>query len=138
MTGRTYEPGTEQTGPSNTISIFSGAGIGLMVGLLLGLSANATVGIFIGAVGTGLAALLGLNDRHFSTAKGLRIGAFGVAAAVGAPGGIFIRDHGLVSPSLADIKAEYLALGFDTAQALEFLTRPSVSMAVRDAANDDP
>ncbi len=94
------------------VSVFSGVGIGIMVGLLMGLAAPASagaktvVGIFIGAVGVGLAALLGLNDRHFSTAKGLRIGSFGLAVAISALSGIYVRDHGLLSRSLEDRAAE--------------------------------
>lgn len=99
--------GAGTTGPSYKSSIFGGLGIGLMVGLLLGLAApqagedaTSIVGIFIGAVGAALAALLGLNDKHFSTAKGLRIGAFGLAVVCAAPAGIYARDHGLFSRSM--------------------------------------
>jgi hypothetical protein len=89
-------------------SVFSGVGIGIMVGLLMGLAApqgadaKSIVSIFIGAVGVALAALLGLNDRHFSVAKGLRIGSFGLAVTIAALSGIYIRDHGLLSPSTED------------------------------------
>jgi hypothetical protein len=132
VTERTYEPSASLRGPSRAVSVFAGVGIGLMVGMMLGLAAPAgdgrsTVGYFIAAVGAGLAALLGVNDAHFSDAKGLRIGAFGLALIVAAPLAIFIRDHQLLSPrsaappSLAERKAEYLALGFQEAEALEFL-----------------
>ncbi|MEO0368655.1 MAG: CHAT domain-containing protein, partial [Pseudomonadota bacterium] len=89
-------------------SIFGALGIGIMVGLLMGLAAPANadtksvVSIFIGAVGVGLAALLGLNDRHFSVAKGLRIGTFGLSVAISALTGLYVRDHGLLSPSLEE------------------------------------
>ncbi|MEO7243432.1 MAG: CHAT domain-containing protein [Variovorax sp.] len=132
VTERTYEPSATPAVPSRAVSVFAGVGIGLMVGMMLGLAAPAgdgrsTVGYFIAAVGAGLAALLGVNDAHFSDAKGLRIGAFGLALVVAAPLGIFIRDHQLLSPgtaaplSLADRKAEYLALGFQEPEVLEFL-----------------
>jgi hypothetical protein len=120
--------------PGTRVSIFSGVGIGLMVGMVLGLAAppadgKSIVGYFIAAVGAALAAMLGLNDAHFSTAKGLRIGAFGLAVLVAAPTGIFIREHQVLSPNapapltLAEKKAQYLALGFDEAQALDLLRR---------------
>ena len=89
-------------------SIFSGIGIGIMVGLLMGLAApqaagaKSIVSIFIGAVGVALAAMLGLNDRHFSVAKGLRIGSFGLAVTFAALAGIYVRDHGLLSPNAED------------------------------------
>ncbi|WP_162266439.1 hypothetical protein, partial [Paraglaciecola hydrolytica] len=91
---------------SMLVSIYSGMGIGVMIGLLMGLAApqsadaKSIVAIFIGAVGVGLAALLGLNDRNFSTAKGLRIGSFGLAVAVSAPTGIYVRDNNLLSPGI--------------------------------------
>lgn len=97
---------------SHLISIFSGAGIGVMVGLLMGLAApqgddaKSIVAIFIGAVGVGLAALLGLNDRHFSAAKGLRIGSFGIAVAAFALIGIYVRTNAPLSPSLLDRATE--------------------------------
>jgi hypothetical protein len=102
---------------SNTVSpwvsVFSGVGIGVMVGLLMGLAApqdegaKSIVAIFIGAVGVVLAALLGLNDRHFSSAKGLRIGSFGLAVALSALSGIYVRDNHLLSPSITQ-RAEEL------------------------------
>ena len=94
------------------ISVFSGAGIGIMVGLLMGLAApqdegaKSIVAIFIGAVGVGLAALLGLNDKHFSAAKGLRIGSFGLAVALAAMSGIYVRDNHILSPSVSEKATE--------------------------------
>jgi hypothetical protein len=133
MNKRTYNPGDEPAATSLAASVFAGIGIGLMVGLLLGL-ANPPLGegapivaIFIGAVGAALAALLGVNDRHFSTAKALRIGAFGIAVIIAAPSGIFIRDHALLAPdlptppSLADRKKELLDLGYKPNVALNML-----------------
>jgi len=121
MTKRTYEPGDAPSGTGDAISVFSGAGIGLMVGVLLGLSVSPVVGIFVGALGTGLAGLLGFNDRHFSRAKGIRIGTFGLAAVVGVAGGVSIRTHDLFSRSLLETRDEYIALGFTPREALDLL-----------------
>ena len=79
------------------------------------------VGIFIGALGTGLAALLGLNDAQFSGPKGLRIGALGIALLVGAAGGLYVRTHALLSPSLKEQRDEYIALGYSQTDALRLL-----------------
>ncbi|MEM7359417.1 MAG: CHAT domain-containing protein [Pseudomonadota bacterium] len=101
MSRNKFLPGGESARATHLASIFGGVGIGIMVGLLMGLAAPSTksiVGIFIGAVGVALAALLGLNDRHFSVAKGLRIGSFGLAVSLSALAGIYIRDNGLLSP----------------------------------------
>jgi hypothetical protein len=87
-------------------SAFSGIGIGIMAGFLMGLAAPqaegemSVVAIFISAVGVVLAAILGLNDRHFSVAKGLRIGSFGLAVTISALSGIYVRDHGLLTPQV--------------------------------------
>ncbi len=117
------EPNARQQ-PRALVSLFSGAGIGLMVGILLGLANSPMVGVLAGAVGAGLAAVLGLNDTHFTTAKGLRIGAFGIAVAIAAPAGLYARNHRLLHPTpamLADRKAEYLALGLEEEEVLDLL-----------------
>ena len=108
---------TSDAGKSSLlVSIYSGAGIGVMVGLLMGLAApqgadaKSIVAVFIGAVGVGLAALLGLNDRHFSMAKGLRIGSFGLAVAISGLAGIYVRDNNLLSPDIVHRAAELKAI----------------------------
>lgn len=115
--------------PGAAVSVFGGAGIGLMVGALLGLSVSPTVGAFVGAVGAALAALLGLNDVHFSSAKALRIGSFGIAVIVGATAGIYARANDLLSPGIEaklQRKQEYLRLGYSEREALDFLHRQTV------------
>lgn len=118
---RTYEPGAPRPGAGVAVSVFSGASVGLMVGVLLALSVSPVVGIFISALATGLAVLLGLNDQHFSNARALRIGVMGVTLLVGVGGGLYVRTHGLLSPSLAQQRDEYMALGFSKADALRLL-----------------
>lgn len=132
------EPNARQQ-PRALVSLFSGAGIGLMVGILLGLANSPMVGILAGAVGAGLAAVLGLNDSHFTTAKGLRIGAFGIAVAVAAPAGLYARNHRLLHPTpamLADRKAEYLALGLEEGEVLDLL-REWLATAPASTADSD-
>lgn len=129
MTETAYERGAEPTHTSLAASVFAGVGIGLMVGLMLGLAAPAgdgksTVAIFVGAVGAALAVLLGLNDRHFSVAKALRIGSFGLAVVIAAPIGIFVRSHDVLAPtapSLAEKKTELEALGYKEPRVFELL-----------------
>ncbi|MFK8019922.1 MAG: CHAT domain-containing protein [Pseudomonadales bacterium] len=125
MSQRTFEPSGNQAKTSLRASVYSGVGIGIMVGLLLGLAAptdgdaKTVVSIFIGAVGVGLAALLGLNDKHFSTAKGLRIGSFGFAVAISAVIGIYMRANGVLSPSLNDeVQAVVEASGLGKKEAM--------------------
>jgi len=125
MSQRTFEPSGSQAKTSLKVSVYSGVGIGIMVGLLMGLAAptdgdaKTVVSIFIGAVGVGLAALLGLNDKHFSTAKGLRIGSFGLAVAISAVTGIYMRANGVLSPSLNDeVQAVVDISGMDKKEAM--------------------
>lgn len=107
-------------------SVFSGAGIGIMVGVLLGLAMSPTVAGFVAAIGAALAALLGLNDRHFSLAKGVRIGVFGIFAVLGAPAGLYLKNHSVFAPSLEERKANFVALGYSECQALDLLAGKSL------------
>lgn len=149
MSERTYEPGTQAAKSYLAASVFAAVGIGLMVGTLLGLAnpplgdGKPIVAIFIGAVGAVLAALLGLNDRHFSTAKALRIGSFGLAVVISAPLGIMVRDHQLLAPdppakpSLADRKKELLSLGVDEEDARKVMAAAIVERIRTDAKASD-
>lgn len=125
MTRRTFETATRNAETSLKTSVFAGAGIGLMVGAMLGLAVSPTVAGFIGAVGAALAALLGLNDRHFSASKGLRIGAFGIFAVLGAPLGMLAKNHSVFAPDLAELKAEFTEAGYSECQALYLLADES-------------
>jgi len=103
------------------LSLFGGAGIGLLFGVIMGTSTTPTVGIVLGALTAVLAAILGLNDKHFTNAKAVRIGAFGFACVLGAYSGLFVRSHNLLSPSPEALKAEYVQLGFSESQALQLV-----------------
>lgn len=138
MAERTYEPGTSPARPDLRIAAFSGIGIGLMVGVLLGLSISPVVGYFIGAVGTGLAALLGLNDRHFSAAKGVRIGAFGFATVAGAAIGIYARTHDVFARSLQEQKAEIERVGYRPEEALAIMSARLGLRGVEEASSATP
>jgi len=122
MAKRTYEPNEQQPGSSRAISVFSGAGIGLMVGAMLGLAMSPTVATFVGAIGAVLAALLGLNDRHFSFNKGLRIGAFGLFALAGVAAGMYAKEYRVFAPSLLEQKQKMLDAGFSECQAQDLLS----------------
>ncbi|NQZ10292.1 MAG: hypothetical protein HRT35_24330 [Algicola sp.] len=103
------------------LSLFGGAGIGLLFGMLLGINTTPTIVTVIGSLTTLLAAMLGLNDAHFNNAKAVRLGAFGFVCVLGSCVGIFIRTHNLLSPSLMSLKSNYIALGYSERQALSFI-----------------
>ncbi len=95
---------------------------------MLGLAMSPTVATFTGAIGAVLAALLGLNDQHFSASKGLRIGAFGLFALIGAAVGLYARDYGVFAPSLEEKKRAITAAGFSDCQALDLLSGLSLRL----------
>jgi hypothetical protein len=103
------------------LSFYSGAGIGILFGIIMGLSVSPTVAIVLGALTAILAAILGLNDLSFSNAKAVRIGSFGFACVLGILAGLYIRTHDTLSPSSEVLMAEYQRLGFSDEQAREFI-----------------
>ena len=68
-----------------------------------------------------LAILLGLNDKHFSDAKAVRIGSFGFACVLGALIGIFIRTNSLLAPDLKSQYEKYTEIGFEHDEALDYI-----------------
>lgn len=114
-------PPSEPPPSGSLLSLFSGAAIGLLVGLLMGLAVSPTVGVIVGGLASSLALILGLNDRYFSASKAIRIGSFGLACILGAFGGIYVRTHKLLEPSLESQLEEYVALGYDENEARDFI-----------------
>ena len=103
------------------IALFGGTGIGLLFGVIMGTSITPTVTTLFGALATLLAAILGLNDKHFTDAKAIRVGSFGIACVIGAYLGLFVRANNVFSPSIIDMKQEYIKVGFSEQQALNFI-----------------
>ncbi|GAB0114611.1 hypothetical protein [Acidisoma sp. C75] len=81
---------------------FSGMGLGVLVGLLLGLSSTSLVGEVMAALMAGLAAFLGLAKAG-GPDRAMRIGFFGFACALGGVGGLALRASDVLAP---DIKAQ--------------------------------
>ena len=103
------------------VAVYSGSGIGFLIGVLMGLAVSPTVGVIIGSISSILAVLLGLNDKHFSDVKAVRIGSFGFSCVLGAFLGMYVRTHNLFSPSLDELKKDYMKLGYKESQALDFI-----------------
>lgn len=104
-----------------SIAFFSGGGLGIAVGIFMGLATSPTVGVVIGAIASSLAIFLGFGDGEHSHIKSIRIGAFGIMAAIFALLGVYIRANNLLSPSLESLKAQYMELGFEEQEALDFI-----------------
>jgi hypothetical protein len=85
----------------------AGAAIGLLLGLLVGLSSSPVVSVVIGALASGLMVLLGLaNNASQSESQVERINAgaarllgFGLVCSLALIGEIYIRTHDLMTPS---------------------------------------
>lgn len=123
--------------------IFSSLGIGLLVGVLLGLSSAPVVGLVVGSITALLASLLGFRlpnrDDNASSSEnlpeamrqmliGLRAGTFGFACIVGILAGIYMRTHDTLSPPEKGLEARYtelISIGFDPKDARRLLISPS-------------
>jgi hypothetical protein len=116
------------------LTLFGGAGIGLLFGVIMGTSVTPTVATVLGALTTLLAGILGLNDQHFNNAKAVRIGGFGFACVLGAYLGLFVRAHNAFSPSIITMKNTYLEAGFSEQQALNFIAYKEFDIALTTSA----
>lgn len=95
------EPETEAP-HSARADLFSGTGIGLLLGTILGLAITPVVATVVGTLTSLLAIFLGLNEREtplrLPAVNALRIGAFGFATIAGLLLGLYLR----VNNPLAD------------------------------------
>lgn len=103
--------------------LFAGGGLGLLVGVLVGLSASPVVSVILGSIAAGLVTLLGFsgNAKDGEPAYGagtvVRLGSFGVACAFAVVLGIFLRTHNIASPSIAEQVNEVTKAGYSADEA---------------------
>lgn len=81
-------------------AIFGGAGIGVLIGLLIGMSTSGTVGLVIGALASVLLVLLGFKEKGDSNLQTLRVGSFGLFCSCAIMLGIYFRVNNSFTPSL--------------------------------------
>ncbi|MFN8257844.1 MAG: hypothetical protein U0W24_19260 [Bacteroidales bacterium] len=95
--------------------IFSGLGLGLLIGIIIGLSIAEVTGIILGALTSLLAAFFGLRST-LDGEKGnqLIIGTFSFSCVLSIFLGLFIRTHNLLAPSLTSQIKEYKLASFDS------------------------
>jgi hypothetical protein len=86
----------------------AGASIGMLLGIVMGLSASPVVSTVLGALAAGLLGLLGITARSGKngndegpTTGALRIFGFGLFCAIFLVIGILLRTHDTLAPSLA-------------------------------------
>lgn len=108
------------------VQLFSGASIGLLLGLLMGLSTSPVVALVVGAIaallGTVVLPLTKANDTTPARQRDAawRAGALGIAAIVGLAAGVWMRTHDVLSPprpTLAEQVAAVQAAGFSADEA---------------------
>ena len=100
--------------------IFSGIGLGALVGLLVALSSAHVVGSVIAALTALLAGFFGLSKVELD--KGWRIGSFGFACIVGVIVGLMIRNGGELLPTVESQVQEWTSAGYSEQQARELVS----------------
>lgn len=110
------------------MNYFSGAGIGLIVGLLLALSVSSVVGPVVTSIAALLAAYFGLTSIDTTNniptdqaekngyrlrISNQRIGSFGFACVIGILIGIFLRTHNLLGISVSDKYENWVKIGVE-------------------------
>jgi MFS family permease len=100
--------------------IFSGIGLGALVGLLVALSTAHVVGSVIAALVALLAGFFGLSKVEVD--KGWRIGSFGFACIAGVIVGLIIRNGGDLLPTVESQIEEWTSAGYSGEQARELVS----------------
>ena len=112
--------------------LFAGVGLGLLVGVLVGLSSSPVVSVVVGALASGMVTLLGFvrssKDGEAGSSEGsvIRLGGFGVACAAAVLFGLFIRTHNWLSPSIADQVVEVQRAGYSGEEARRWVAYKNV------------
>ena len=112
--------------------VLAGGGIGLLLGILVGLSAIPVVANLLAAITAATVAFVGLRtqskseDSEDASETGradpsmsarVRVGSFAIFCVLGILSGIFIRAHDLLARPLAERVAEWKTSGFSDAEA---------------------
>jgi hypothetical protein len=99
------------------LQLLAGAGIGLLLGLLVGLSSSHVVATVVGAVAGGLLILLGLNSSKNDASAtppltSWRLAGFGFACSLALIVSVWIRAHRSLSPPIKDQVKELTDVGY--------------------------
>ena len=85
---------------SKSTAIFGGAGLGILIGLLIGMSTSGTVGLIIGSLASVLLVLLGFKEKGDSNIQTLRVGSFGLFCALAVLAGLILRVNNSFTPTI--------------------------------------
>jgi hypothetical protein len=112
--------------------LFAGVGLGLLVGVLVGLSSSPVVAVVVGALASGMVTLLGFvrsakdGEPSYSEGSVFRLGGFGVACAAAVLLGLSVRTHNWVSPSIAQQVSEVHKAGYSDQEARRWVAYKNV------------
>src|SRR5438105_4710037 len=77
-----------------------GGGLGLLTGILVGMSSSPVVATVLGAISAALGGFLGFQKPDStSSSSDVRLGAFGVFCVAAIFLGVYVRAHNLASPT---------------------------------------
>ena len=114
--------------PASAItSVFSGLGLGLVLGIIAGLSVSPVIQTILGSLVTVAAGFLTFQASSASVSPAavrtneLRIGSFGFACVLGIALGLFARSHDSFGLSIQQQLARWTSAGYTPAQAQQFV-----------------
>ena len=103
--------------------VAAGSGMGLLVGVLLGLSVAQAVGGVIAALSALIGGFLGLTGG--GGARSWRTGAFGLACVIGVLLGLFVRSGAVLAPSIEQDVAQWQQPGSPRSRRCPMLPSPA-------------
>lgn len=120
------DPGKRSGSSAFLEQIFPGAGIGLLVGMLVGLTLTPVVSGLLTTLGGLLAAILGLAGEGSGPmskvrVNGGRIGAFGFACVLGVLGGMTLRIKDVLATPVRKEVAAWTGAGYPEEEARRFV-----------------
>lgn len=117
----------------------AGLGVGLLIGLMLGLSASPVVATVMTALTGLLGGFIGVrsssDNQTTSPCDMVFAITFAFAAILGIFTGLYMRNHNLLSPTLAQQKQQWIEIGFEEDQALALVVRQRLGTSSTKSAN---
>lgn len=97
--------------------IFAGFSLGLLAGLVIGLSIAETTGLILGSITSILSAFLGIRgNKEGKSGNQIIIGTFALTCVMSILFGIFLRTHNFLSPSMSNQIKTYRSAYFDSTE----------------------
>lgn len=125
--------------------LFAGVGLGLLVGVLVGLSSSPVVSVVVGALSAAIVTLLGFvspekasEDAPRREGSVMRLGSFGVACTFAILLGLFLRTHNWASPSIAQQVEEVQKAGYSADEARRWVAYKNVGTILETGSGGGP